>query len=40
MSVLPVSNNLRNPAMPVDNVYQTGNNLKVSNSRVLSHDSF
>lgn len=26
--------------MPVDNVYQTGNNLKVSNSRVLSHDCF
>lgn len=40
MSVLPVSNNLRNPAMPVDNVYQTGSNLKVSNSRVLSHDCF
>jgi hypothetical protein len=40
MSVLPVSNNLRNPAMPVDNVYQTGTNLKVSNSRVLAHDCF
>lgn len=40
MSVLPVSNNLRNPAMPVDNVYQTGSNLKVSNSRVLAHDCF
>jgi len=26
--------------MPVDNVYQTGSNLKVSNSRVLSHDCF
>lgn len=40
MSVLPVANNIKNPAIPVDNVYQSATNLKVSASRVLSNDNY
>lgn len=40
MSILPVANNLRNPAVPVDNVYQSSSNLKASASRVLARNCY
>jgi hypothetical protein len=40
MSVLPVANNIKNPAVPVDNIYQSATNLRVSASRVLSKDNY